>query len=125
MNSEFIIYALVDPREPSEFRYIGATSNPTKDRLAQHIWTATSRMKYVRITKVQRWIRKIRKAGLKPIILTLQECNAEQVVAAEQEWISTYSKTKKLKNCLKWKHPYPICDILPFINAMRNLETKP
>lgn len=70
--AEVKIYALYDPRQPDEVRYIGKAICEKK-RLKSHIRDSRRRN-----TKLYAWIRKLSKSGMEPIIKVLmtvpEEC---------------------------------------------------
>jgi hypothetical protein len=79
------IYALVDPREPSVWRYIGRSFRPERRRF-QHVHQ--SRRSRPGATGVERWIRKLSCVGLLPCTVVL-ECGIplRDAGAREQFWI--------------------------------------
>lgn len=79
------IYALVDPREPSVWRYIGRSFRPQCRRL-QH--THQSRRVLRGITAKERWIKSLLSAGLLPSALILEDgILLRDARAREQLWI--------------------------------------
>lgn len=61
------IYALVDPRAPKNFKYVGKTIN-TKDRLKSHISRASKRL-----TPKDEWLCQLQADGITPQIVILEE----------------------------------------------------
>src|SRR5438874_4443677 len=79
------IYALVDPREPSVWHYIGRSFRP-KSRRFQHMHQ--SRRLRRGATEKERWIRELSSAGLLPSAVVLEEgIPLREARAREQLWI--------------------------------------
>lgn len=78
-----VIYALKCPLT-DQVRYIGKTGKSTRSRLAGHLADADKSGH----RPVCRWIRKLRRNGLLPVIEVLQECLPGTMDACEQEWIA-------------------------------------
>ena len=79
------IYALVDPREPSVWRYIGRSFRP-EGRRFQHMRQS---MRVRRgATEKERWIKNLLQAGLLPSAVTLEGgIPLRDARAREQLWI--------------------------------------
>ena len=76
------IYVLIDPVD-GEVRYVGKTNNP-KRRLAMHC-----NSKYD--THSSRWVHRLKRRGLKPEMLVIQENLTDQDwPEAEKRWIAHY-----------------------------------
>jgi hypothetical protein len=79
------IYALIDPREPSIWRYIGRSFRPDRRRF-QHMHQ--SRCVPHSTTQKARWIRRLSSAGLPPSVLVLESgIPLRDARAREQFWI--------------------------------------
>jgi hypothetical protein len=72
------IYALYDPREPEQVRYIGQTRNGTR-RPASYAragrWNCTKKSQ----THLFHWIRKIQSEGTDPAWKIIKECTADEL----------------------------------------------
>ncbi len=68
MSETTFIYALSDPRDPLNIRYIGKADNP-KHRLSKHLWE----MEKLGNTHKSCWIKNLSKQGLRPAISILDE----------------------------------------------------
>lgn len=80
-----VIYALVDPREPSVWRYIGRTFRP-EDRRFQHMHQSMRAQRGA--TGKERWIRNLASAGLRPSAVILDSgISAREARAREQLWV--------------------------------------
>lgn len=84
--ARYYVYALVDPRKPEAYRYIGCTKN-LQARLSGHIRTA-EKAPWDSPRKAA-WIMALDRAGIKPSIITLQEVRGSRPRAAkhERQWI--------------------------------------
>src|SRR3569833_2024930 len=79
------VYALVDPREPSVWRYIGRSFHPESRRL-QHLHQ--SRRLRQGATRKERWIRELSSAGLLPSAVVLEGgISLRDARVREQLWI--------------------------------------
>jgi hypothetical protein len=79
------IYALVDPRNPLAWRYIGRSFRPQCRRF-QH--TYQSRRMLRGVTAKERWIRSLLSAGLLPSAIVLEDhILLRDAGAREQFWI--------------------------------------
>lgn len=83
------IYGLVDPRN-GEIRYIGKTNNP-KNRLNAHI---TESLKSDAQNYRLRWLRKLNKLKLKPLMIFLKVCPSNDFERYESEYIKIYSNDR-------------------------------
>lgn len=90
------IYTLIDPTT-NEIRYVGKANNPEK-RLEAHIYGSqvdSNPHKY-------HWIKKLRRAGLKPILHVIEICADSEWKQREKYWIAKYRKSNhKLLNISK------------------------
>lgn len=79
------IYGLRDPRT-KKIRYIGKADNP-KNRLQNHLCPSN----LVRKKHTSQWLALLKRLGLKPILVILQELdNDEDWEAAERRWIKNF-----------------------------------
>ncbi len=78
------IYALVDPRGPAVYRYIGQTVRPLSVRRRNHIQAALNG----RRGHHGNWIRAILRTGSEPEIIPLESVTVEELDVAERAWIS-------------------------------------
>src|SRR5437660_3390604 len=79
------IYALVDPRRPSVWRYIGRSFRPESRRL-QHMHQ--SRRVWRAATGKERWMTALSSAGLLPSVIVLEDGIAlRHASVREQLWI--------------------------------------
>ena len=76
------IYVLIDPRFPTDFRYVGQTKN-LKKRLAGHL----TKSSLLYLTYKNNWINKIISEGVKPEIKIIDDCEFEQANDNEIYWI--------------------------------------
>ncbi len=77
---KFYIYALIDPRFPSRYYYIGCTSNLSQ-RLQQHNGCAHQQ-------QLLQWVKELKNIGLSPSYVVLQAFTSkENALKAEQKWI--------------------------------------
>jgi hypothetical protein len=80
-----IIYALVDPREPSVWRYIGRSFRPECRRF-EHMHQ--SRLMRRSATGKERWIRNLSSVGLLPSVVVLEAgIPLRDARGREQHWI--------------------------------------
>lgn len=79
------IYALADPRNPEDIRYIGKTSLTLKERLNAHI----NKVKYRRCHSSY-WIKSLLIKGIKPIIILINEVPEEDWIESEIFYIALY-----------------------------------
>lgn len=84
MEKEYI-YCLKDPRDYS-VKYIGKSKKPNK-RLKEHISESKRRK-----TKKERWINKLLKLGLEPVMEILKEINAGEYVLWEPFFIKKFKQ---------------------------------
>ena len=91
------IYVLKDPFT-HDVRYVGVTSKALTERLRQHIYCATRQGGRGGKTPRDRWIRKLAKSGVSPVIEILETVTGEWQ-EREIYWIK-YHKTygSKLTN---------------------------
>lgn len=83
------IYALFDPREPLQLRYIGQTKYPLHRRLIAHVSGSKSKFNN---TPKDAWIRELLMAGIRPEIRRLSESRYHKSAdAAEAKWIHFWS----------------------------------
>lgn len=80
------VYALVDPREPLVFRYIGITRKHPEDRLDKH---------YVAVKRggrhyVQNWLRALLRDGIEAKLVVLVECGLEEAKRIEVAAITAH-----------------------------------
>jgi hypothetical protein len=73
-----IIYGLTDPRD-NLIRYVGKTTDRAK-RLRAHLYAARRGRTY----RLPKWIRKLEAEGVKPSMVTLEECDAASVDERER-----------------------------------------
>lgn len=78
------IYALVDPRNPTDYRYVGQTHKSIETRLKWHIRDACAGFR----THNYNWIRKIIRDGVFPEAIILEICNEDTWKERESYWIS-------------------------------------
>src|SRR5438477_9745259 len=79
------IYALADPREPDQRRYIGQSFRPV-GRRTQHVWS--SRFLRQGATAKERWIADLLSRGLYPRVLVLEhDIPPSSLGARERVWI--------------------------------------
>lgn len=94
MNAETpcTIYALSDPRKPTEIRYIGKTKRLLRERLALHVFDVKRYPHCYRSC----WIAKLLRDGIRPIIWPLEmTSNWEE---RERYWIAFLKPLGKLTN---------------------------
>ncbi len=78
-----IIYALVDPREPNKYRYVGKTENMVARMYSHLVDSRKDWKKYHRAN----WIRKLLSVGIKPEFVVLETVGQEWP-ERERHWIS-------------------------------------
>ena len=78
------IYVLIDPRD-NQIRYVGKTHTTLGRRLCEHCRTDR-----IDTSRKGRWIAKLLRMGLRPIIETIQTVDSESWQKAEQYWIGYY-----------------------------------
>lgn len=64
------VYVLVDPREPWSIRYVGLTVQDLARRLRDHVRSEETGED----THRARWVRKLLRAGVRPLIRPVQPC---------------------------------------------------
>ncbi len=101
------IYGLADPRAPEIVRYVGQSIQP-RQRLWGHLAEARSKSRSLHVP-VYRWMRRLLKSGLAPVIAALEYVPAHQLDDRERYWISRLNRMqgRKLLNQLetgKWHH---------------------
>ncbi len=84
-KSPFLIYALVDPRRPDDYRYIGRSSRGTR-RTPEH---ARAAKRGERNPKAD-WIRSLLVVGVHYRVVILEETTASQLKKRERWWIKKY-----------------------------------
>lgn len=77
------IYTLSDPNT-NEVRYVGKTIN-IKRRYKQHLYDKRQ------TSHKHSWITSLKKIGLKPIMIIIEECNNDNWEEREIYWISKYN----------------------------------
>lgn len=77
------IYTLSDP-DTNEVRYVGKTIN-TKRRYKQHLYDKRQ------TSHKHSWITSLKKIGLKPIMIIIEECSSDNWEEREIYWISKYN----------------------------------
>lgn len=78
------IYALFDPREPLQVRYVGKTTRKLRERLKGHL----SEAKFGDDSYPKnRWIRELLGQDMRPEIRLLSTSTKETVTSDEQAWI--------------------------------------
>ena len=95
------IYALKDPKT-NEVKYIGKTSGPLYKRLSSHYVDKKRSYK-------KSWIDSLKKQKIKPLIVTIEECEENVWQEREKFWISYYRKImgNKLTNILEGGNGLP------------------
>lgn len=88
------IYGLIDPNT-KEIRYVGKTINPS-NRAQQHL----KFRKYYAHTYKARWVDSLRRIGLQPKFVILEEVDLADAILREQYWIDYYRSIigKRLTN---------------------------
>jgi len=85
------IYALVDPRSPREYRYVGETKNGLRVRLNGHIQASRRRARLRRrLSPVNEWIASLIEDGIRLGIVLLERCERKTWKARERRAISLY-----------------------------------
>lgn len=87
------IYALFDPREPLQVRYVGKTVQELKVRLATHL--SECRSDWYSFSPKNRWFRQLFAVGVSPEIKLLGEVDESQVKTAERKWIKLSKRQKR------------------------------
>lgn len=78
------IYALIDPREPNTYIYIGQTRQGLQKRLSQH--------EYNGVQAIKAWVHTLHQSGVRPKIIQLDECyTQEEADQKECEHVTRYS----------------------------------
>src|SRR5678816_2737565 len=96
-SSTVYIYALCQPDDSRAVRYIGKT-NDLADRYDSHL--GSPRYKHERHLPKTRWVAKLLREELVPVMEVLEICDESNWRESEQAWISFYRSngTKKLLN---------------------------
>ena len=82
----WIIYALVDPRDPGAIRYVGKAKDASK-RLNEHLAEArTSKREDHRL----HWLRKLASCSVEPIVAILETGKGDGWKEAERKWIKHF-----------------------------------
>lgn len=83
------VYGLVDPAEPDVVRYVGSSRHLAK-RLSDHAYSLTGKQDVER----RAWVRSLRDAGRTPVLVVLEEVEAEkasfEMHYAERNWIERF-----------------------------------
>ena len=90
------IYCLEDPIT-GLIRYIGYTTSTLKNRLRMHINSCRTSVREQR-THRAKWINKLLKQGVKPLIRVLIECAKDKVNELEKLFIAHYKQFCRLVN---------------------------
>ncbi len=85
------IYALIDPTT-NDVRYIGKADD-VMSRFASHCHSIRTRN-----TPVYQWMRELQKAGLKPLVASLERVDASEWEDAERRVIAEYRNAGTLLN---------------------------
>lgn len=89
----YTVYALIDPREPTVYRYIGLTRRQLRKRLQDHN-SETFKMKGANRNRKERWIYRIKREGFPVQIIALQQITGTEAAAmAEIDWIRRHRAT--------------------------------
>ena len=99
----FTVYALVSPKVPECFRYIGFTGVDTRKRLYDHISAAKFAGRQLsttdgkpRLTPVMEWLETLRAKSLRPVLVELETFEeVEEAAQAEERLIAQYRKERK------------------------------
>jgi hypothetical protein len=79
------IYALIDPRDPEVWRYIGRSFHP-RSRRVQHARRGTRAVRGA--TYKELWIAQLLSKNIQPSVIILEDCNSlSDAVAREKIWI--------------------------------------
>lgn len=81
------IYGLVCPIE-NRVRYVGKSKNAEK-RFYQHLYRSRND-KHFDNTHLHRWLKKIQRENLKPVLRILEVCDTETWIEREKHWIAFY-----------------------------------
>ena len=100
--SIYVVYAIIDPRRPTEYRYIGVTNQPLKQRLSNHICIARHHPNY---SAKNKWISHLMASGQKPCIVKLELCGFSNAENCELAWIEKLRPSGLLFNT-KRNSPY-------------------
>lgn len=92
-QGKVVIYALCDPRD-GRVRYVGKTDNPER-RLDHHIGTRSGRCAR------GKWLRDLHAAGLRPVLVVLQDVEEAKWQHAERRWIRRMALRFTLVNAIK------------------------
>jgi hypothetical protein len=85
-DQSVFIYALFDPRDPDQVRYVGQTSRTVEYRLYEHERSAKRQIQW----PVSQWIRKLHDQGVRPAFKVLQVvAPGEDWGRMEKEWIAS------------------------------------
>jgi hypothetical protein len=82
------IYALVNPRSPRKYKYIGYTKRSLRIRLNCHV--ASAKYSDGKTNPVEKWVFKLLEQGLRPEIVLLEECKRKNWKTRERYNISLY-----------------------------------
>lgn len=99
MTTKIFIYSLNDPIT-NEIRYVGKSYNPTK-RYKEHLYHSKTGKTYR-----DKWLRKLLKINLKPLLSIIEECNEENWSIREQYYISLYPNLTNLTKGGEGLHGY-------------------
>lgn len=87
IGKKYTIYALLDPRDKTRVKYVGATSQNLNLRLAQHLSSRQS-------SDMAQWIAELKASGVCPIIVPLEECQGKETAnQIEGKWIGNFRLT--------------------------------
>jgi GIY-YIG catalytic domain/NUMOD3 motif len=81
----FKIYALYDPRNPTEMRYIGQTSKTLEERLQGHLDEVSTKR-----TLKRAWIVSLKKVSVRPAIILVEDVLEATFRERERFWIAYY-----------------------------------
>ena len=95
MSATCTIYALSDPRNRCEIRYIGKTRGSLNKRLCQHLADANRRK---RQSKQLSWVNSLLAQNIRPLIWPLEICPTHQWAEREAHWIWFFKPLGKLTN---------------------------
>lgn len=84
------IYALVDPRAPAIFRYVGKTTRSLGKRLSRHVFESRHEGES---THKCRWVRSLVRDGVRPQIVLLETVDSSEWEAAERRHIAKHRAT--------------------------------
>ena len=83
-----LIYTLVDPRAPHQVRYVGQTRQPARTRWYAHVNQAPKKSSWS-----SRWILKLLRSGVEPLMSTIVEVETDRLSDVERAWIAHYRST--------------------------------